>query len=1187
MKPSHKRYLNYYSGMLEGSKRFSTRSMLLRTVVLHNVPAGDDGLNFQLKIYQGCHLIHTTDTWFVPDDCNIFLLKLEKEITLQGDIMIQCVRNFTPITNCVLFGLQFHTGDVKENHNLVYGKYQLDMVPEDLGNLPIPNYFEMIFTPGESEVDENHNLIEPASPTKMTDENDRNFRFENISYDTYDRSSKIRDQYQSLQQGIDALDGLLDDLGYKSADSDSSENKSKSSLTNVAVPTMENQPPQPDYLVVKKSQMNLPLRRFDSNSSYESETRSHSSSTTTILNEILSDLDKSPLNAARTPQRVIERTKNGSFYDNGIPVYSPSASFTRSPRTRIDSVEEEVQEIETGTVAKHVNALNSVLFTEPNEYKHRHGIPLAGLNSPEVVEERVSAFNSYSAAPQQAPEEEYLASGSQQRPRLSSNSVNPHDGREGNHVSSDTPQDTSHAHATPTSSNHNGSYKNRPIKVVSVATRPKYTSSKGESPHHSEENKTEEHSPQYYSSPKLNGYTDPINYSQSPKTDQNANYLISSPLPSVSSYPSQEHSANYQTKRLNDGLDFVDAKPLNPIRSAYSSTPVVYQQRNIDRLKYEDTNSSIDSLDDLSKELEKLSNDMDVTGPANHVFTPKGKESPLYASVQKKTQQNVQSSPESDKPPKEFTTPQTSHKHKISISSVCSVDSVPESLISNKYLVESPTTERHRKESSIAEVIEDPVKPTLIQQELECLNEEIIKNLLDEQDDILLKSSSSSTNSTASLGVPSASTASSQRSLNDTPTYGSSDGEAFTGTFYNGSMIYSPAQTIEGSVSPPSNRRFPPMMEALKLTDRFDAPHTPLTNGHTLPRSHRRTRTTSSGSSISDDGALSSPTSPFGRGTFGRRFRSTGSSTSSISSTSDLFQEVLRYPAVKFDKDTVDLWYRPNITRDEATSLLRDAEPGSFLVRDSQTYDGAFGLAVKVDSPPASVLKQVDGDVSKIDLENELIRHFLIEPSKKGVRLKGSNEEPTFPSLVALIYQHSITKMALPITLLIPYKDSVDGGNPADNRLSKLSETQLLVKGAACDLLYLGGVKVDKLTGDGAVQYAMNKVASLSTQLKTTIVNIKVNQDGITLTDNNRRMFFRQHFQMANVLHCGVDPKSRQVNLKTFANREDKDVGCFGFVVENERKTEHQCYMFAELEQDQPASAVINFIHKAMRYARV
>ena len=96
------------------------------------------------------------------------------------------------------------------------------------------------------------------------------------------------------------------------------------------------------------------------------------------------------------------------------------------------------------------------------------------------------------------------------------------------------------------------------------------------------------------------------------------------------------------------------------------------------------------------------------------------------------------------------------------------------------------------------------------------------------------------------------------------------------------------------------------------------------------------------------------------------------------------------------------------------------------------------------------------------------------------------------------------------------HKDSVDGPPPsspsssststtADNQLSKVSESQLLAKGAACDLLYLGGVKVDNLTGDGAVQYAMNKVTSLASTLKTTIVNIKVNQEGITLTDNNRR----------------------------------------------------------------------------------
>lgn len=71
--------------------------------------------------------------------------------------------------------------------------------------------------------------------------------------------------------------------------------------------------------------------------------------------------------------------------------------------------------------------------------------------------------------------------------------------------------------------------------------------------------------------------------------------------------------------------------------------------------------------------------------------------------------------------------------------------------------------------------------------------------------------------------------------------------------------------------------------------------------------------------------------------------------------------------------------------------------------------------------------------------------------------------------------------------------------------LAALSESQLLEKGAACNLVYLGAVKVDTLTGDGAVQYSMNKVTSPSIKLTTTVVNIKVNQGGITLTDNNRR----------------------------------------------------------------------------------
>ena len=36
--------------------------------------------------------------------------------------------------------------------------------------------------------------------------------------------------------------------------------------------------------------------------------------------------------------------------------------------------------------------------------------------------------------------------------------------------------------------------------------------------------------------------------------------------------------------------------------------------------------------------------------------------------------------------------------------------------------------------------------------------------------------------------------------------------------------------------------------------------------------------------------------------------------------------------------------------------MLRDRDPGSFVVRDSRCYPGAFGLALKVDKVPQAIL---------------------------------------------------------------------------------------------------------------------------------------------------------------------------------------------------------------------------------------
>ncbi|XP_014386013.1 PREDICTED: tensin-3 [Myotis brandtii] len=96
---------------------------------------------------------------------------------------------------------------------------------------------------------------------------------------------------------------------------------------------------------------------------------------------------------------------------------------------------------------------------------------------------------------------------------------------------------------------------------------------------------------------------------------------------------------------------------------------------------------------------------------------------------------------------------------------------------------------------------------------------------------------------------------------------------------------------------------------------------------------------------------------------------------------------------VSFVQDTSKFWYKADISREQAIAMLRDKEPGSFVVRDSHSFRGAYGLAMKVATPPPSVL-QLNKKAG--DLANELVRHFLVECTPKGVRLKGCSNEPYF-----------------------------------------------------------------------------------------------------------------------------------------------------------------------------------------------
>ncbi|XP_053715008.1 tensin-3-like isoform X2 [Synchiropus splendidus] len=277
---------------------------------------------------------------------------------------------------------------------------------------------------------------------------------------------------------------------------------------------------------------------------------------------------------------------------------------------------------------------------------------------------------------------------------------------------------------------------------------------------------------------------------------------------------------------------------------------------------------------------------------------------------------------------------------------------------------------------------------------------------------------------------------------------------------------------------------------------------------------------------------------------------------------------------VKFVQDTSRFWYKPDISRDQAIAALKDKDPGSFLVRDSHSFRGAYGLAMKVATPPPSVTQHG----KRGDPASELVRHFLIECSAKGVRLKGCPEEPYFGSLTALVCQHSITALALPCRLILPDRDPLEDTSESAAQTTTNSAAELLRQGAACNVWFLGSVELESLTGHQAVQKAATLMLAMDPPPPSTVVHFKVSAQGLTLTDNQRKLFFRRHYAVNTVIFCSLDPQGRKWRRGGSATAK-----IFGFVArKSQSETENVCHLFAEHDPEQPASAIVNFVSKVM-----
>ncbi|XP_049986546.1 tensin-2 [Alexandromys fortis] len=275
---------------------------------------------------------------------------------------------------------------------------------------------------------------------------------------------------------------------------------------------------------------------------------------------------------------------------------------------------------------------------------------------------------------------------------------------------------------------------------------------------------------------------------------------------------------------------------------------------------------------------------------------------------------------------------------------------------------------------------------------------------------------------------------------------------------------------------------------------------------------------------------------------------------------------------VKFVQDTSKFWYKPHLSRDQAIALLKDKDPGAFLIRDSHSFQGAYGLALKVATPPPSA-QPWKGDPSE-----QLVRHFLIETGPKGVKIKGCPTEPYFGSLSALVSQHSISSISLPCCLRIPSKDPLEKAPEAPVPTNMSTAADLLRQGAACSVLYLTSVETESLTGPQAVAKASSAALSCSPNPVPAIVHFKVSAQGITLTDNQRKLFFRRHYPVNSITFSSTDPQDRR-----WTNPDGTTSKIFGFVAKKPGSPwENVCHLFAELDPDQPASAIVTFITKVL-----
>ena len=274
-------------------------------------------------------------------------------------------------------------------------------------------------------------------------------------------------------------------------------------------------------------------------------------------------------------------------------------------------------------------------------------------------------------------------------------------------------------------------------------------------------------------------------------------------------------------------------------------------------------------------------------------------------------------------------------------------------------------------------------------------------------------------------------------------------------------------------------------------------------------------------------------------------------------------------------EETVEDWYKPSITREAAVRRLIPLTVGSFIIRDSQTVTGGYALSLKV--PESFVLQKSQDTGETLPMYPEdCVRHFLIAPHHRGIRLQGW-EEPPFDNLTTFVIRHSTDQLALPCKLKIrPSFNAADVPRPKPK--SELRNIEISAKA-----VYLGGLNI---AGTGTKVQMEDVASKLSTARKSLsiLVEIKVSaKEGITINDVNRKAFVTRQFLPTQVTFAAVCAGVKWngiVELKEAGSSEEcSNSSCFGLVVEIPNQVGHTCLTFADPSPSNISQTLVTYIN--------